>query len=166
MLNDKLSRRDDTVEVGAKLYEIDSEGVASTAGTTAAAASPKAPAAAKPADVNETTTAAKSDGTTSSSSSSHRTPSIQFLGKSGWQAIKTPGQSTKNIPQQHAVLAQTTGKKLSNNPLAITVIYDDTIDSTYGRPQFSAAEIEAVMMGGATLAPNVVSMSSGASFSP
>jgi pyruvate/2-oxoglutarate dehydrogenase complex dihydrolipoamide acyltransferase (E2) component len=161
-LNDALSHRDDTVEVGAKLYEIDSEGVASTGMT--ATASPTAPATtSKPAeDVNETTTATKSDGTTSSSSSSHRTPSIQFLGKSGWQAIKTPGQqSTKKAPQ-HAAVVQVAAKK----PLAITVIYDETIDCNYGRPKFSAAEIEAVMTGGATLAPNVVSISSGASFSP
>lgn len=40
------------------------------------------------------------------------------------------------------------------------------MDPMYGRPKFTEEEMEALMMGGATIAPQVVSVSSGASFSP
>jgi pyruvate/2-oxoglutarate dehydrogenase complex dihydrolipoamide acyltransferase (E2) component len=155
-----MYRRDDTVEVGAKLYEIDSDGVAAIA-TPAASSAPAAAlaGAAKPSDAKETA-ATKSDSTTKSSSSSHRTPSIHFRGKSGWQALKTPGQVSS------LTVAATKKPPSNNNPLAINVIYDNSIGSMYGRPKFSEAEMEALVMGGATLAPTVVATSSGASFSP
>jgi hypothetical protein len=146
-----MYRRDDTVEVGAKLYEIDSDGVAVVA-TPVASSAPAGTvaAAAKPSDAKET----------KSSSSSHRTPSIHFRGKSGWQALKTPGQVSS------LTVAATKKPPSNNNPLAINVIYDNSIGSMYGRPKFSEAEMEALVMGGATLAPTVVTTSSGASFSP
>jgi phosphatidylinositol kinase/protein kinase (PI-3 family) len=106
-----------------------------------------------------TVTADKSDSATSSS---HRTPSIHFLGKSGWQALKTEKQQHTTEKQQPIAIE----KSNPFNPLAINVIYDNSIDSTYGRPKFTEAEMEALIMGGASIAPNVVSMSKGASFSP
>jgi hypothetical protein len=127
--------------------------------TPAASSAPAAAlaVAAKPSDAKETA-ATKSDSTTKSSS--HRTPSIHFRGKSGWQALKTPGQVSS------LALAATKKPPSNSNPLAINVIYDNSIGSMYGRPKFSEAEMEALMMGGATLAPTVVATSSGASFSP
>lgn len=67
---------------------------------------------------------------------SHRTPSIHFLGKEGW-ARKLAGEQT---PQ---------------------VVY---IPPSYGRPAFTEEEMEALVTGGANLAPQVKDYSSGAMF--
>ena len=79
---------DDEVEVGADLYEIDTEAEATVEGTAAAepaAAAPTETVAAAPVPA-----AAAPVPTTSSSSSTKRVPSIQFLGKDGWAAALTP----------------------------------------------------------------------------
>jgi len=61
-----------------------------------------------------------------------RTPSITFLGKEGWM---------RRLSAQEAVP-------------------DTPISSMYGRPVFSETEMEALILGGANVAPSVVSMSS------
>ncbi len=124
---------DDEVEVGADLYEIDTEAEATVEGTAAAepaaastetvAAAPE-PAAAAPVPTPATT----------SSGPQPRVPSIQFLGKNGWAAALTPE------PQY-------------------------IIPATYGRLEFSEDEMEALLSGGANLAPEVQTYSTGASFS-
>jgi pyruvate/2-oxoglutarate dehydrogenase complex dihydrolipoamide acyltransferase (E2) component len=124
---------DDTVEVGANLYELDTEAEASMAAPTETAASPSeaapAPAKEEPAPV----VAAASP----KPQSQHRTPSIAFLGKEGWS------------------------RALSGKSEA-PVVY--AIPPNYGRPKFSEEEMEALMMGGANLAPEVKQHSAGAVF--
>jgi hypothetical protein len=67
---------------------------------------------------------------------SHRNPSIHFLGKDGWKIALTPF-----VPVVHAPLP-----------------------ANYGRPGFSEEEMEALMMGGANLSPEVKQPSGGAIF--
>lgn len=126
---------DDEVEVGADLYEIDTEAEA-TVEATAASEPAAAPAAAEVATPEPTSapTPAATAPTTSSSEPAKRVPSIQFLGKEGWAQALTP------------------------EPEFI-------IPATYGRLEFSEEEMEALMLGGANMAPEVDSYSSGATFS-
>ena len=132
---------DETVEVGAPLYEIDTDATATVTSESStksessskAAESPKEEA---PQPAQEPVAAAQSSG-----SKSHRTPSIQFLGKEGWAArLKgdtSPTEQVVDLPPIHPM---------------------------YGRPAFSEEEMEAFMLGGAEQAPKVVSHSSGAVF--
>lgn len=141
--------RDETVEVGAPLYEIDTDATASVEAAsssssnsseaaesaTASAPTEEAPKAAEqPAAAAATTTPASS----SSSAAPHRTPSIQFLGKEGWAArLRGETQAVVELPPIHPM---------------------------YGRPAFSEEEMEALMLGGAEQAPKIASLSSGATF--
>ena len=127
---------DETVEVGAPLYEIDTDATASVTSdssgsseTSKSAESPKEearPAKEQPTPASTTADAAKQ----------HRTPSIHFLGKDGWAARLTP-QPVVELPPIHPM---------------------------YGRPAFSEEEMEAFMLGGAEQAPKVAMHSSGAKF--
>lgn len=129
---------------------MDSEGVASSATSAPVAAGKESMESQATKTPSETET---KPATLSDKSDSHRTPSIQFLGKTGWEALRTKSSKTV-VPDKSA------------NPLAITIVYEDTVDPMYGRPKFTEEEMENLMMGGATLAPKVVNLSSGASFSP
>jgi len=152
-------KSDDTVEVGAKLYELDTEATPSVeAGSTsssAAAAEPTSPppekAASGPAPVKIADSAPAAS--TTASSQQNRSPSIKFLGKDGWQAVlsgKSPESAAASPPK---------------GPLDVTVIRDDTIiHPMYGRPKFSEEEMEALIMGGASIAPLVTALSKGAKF--
>ena len=137
--------RDETVEVGAPLYEIDTDATASATGasgggsdsdsssTESAETSPKSetpPPAAKEQQPTKSTTTAPA------AKKEHRTPSIQFLGKEGWAARLTP-EPVVELPPIHPM---------------------------FGRPAFSEEEMEAIMLGGAEQAPKVVAHSSGAKF--
>lgn len=96
--------------------------------------------------------------TATSPASEHRSPSIKFLGKEGWEALRK-GLDTKK-------------QALNNNPTpplkkhAVKRIVDDrdVKDPMYGRPKFTEAEMEALLTGGATLAPHVLFLSTGAKF--
>ena len=126
---------DDEVEVGAELYEIDTEAEATVEASSAAAEStptpePVASAAPEPTPVEAPATTSSS----TTSSPPERVPSIKFLGKEGWQR-------------------------------ALTVEPDYVIPATYGRLDFSEDEIEALLSGGANLAPEVEAYSTGATFS-
>lgn len=126
---------DDEVEVGAELYEIDTEAEATVEASSAAAESTPTPepvAAAAPEPTPVEAPATTSSSTTSSPP--ERVPSIKFLGKEGWQR-------------------------------ALTVEPDYVIPATYGRLDFSEDEIEALLSGGANLAPEVEAYSTGATFS-
>ena len=133
-----VSFSDEEVEVGSDLYEIDTEAEA-----TVDASSPAAPAAA----ATESAAAAPSTPPPPTKSTpppppaaaqpkGHRTPSIHFLGKEGWSRVL----SGSTIPVLQA------------------------LPPNYGRPKFSEAEIDALIMGGADLAPEVKQYSSGAQF--
>jgi len=123
---------DDEVEVGADLYEIDTEAEATVEASAASepAAAPAAEVAA-PAPTPAPTPAAAAP---TSGEPAKRVPLIQFLGKEGWAQALTP------------------------EPEFI-------IPATYGRLEFSEEEMEALMLGGANMAPEVDSFSSGATFS-
>ena len=123
---------DDEIEVGADLYEIDTEAEATVEATQAAAEATQTTVAVstpEPKQAPEETPAP-----VATNSAAGRTPSIKFLGKEGW--------------------AQ-----------ALTVEPEVVIPASYGRLAFSEEEIEALMSGGANLAPELKSFSTGAVFS-
>jgi hypothetical protein len=136
-----MTKRDDTVEVGADLCVIDTEAEATVEAPKSSLATEKSSAVeAPPADppiapvVVGTSQLAAAPAT--STQHGARTPSIQFLGKEGWARV------------------------LSGNSL--NVVY--SIPANYGRLGFSEEEMEALIMGGANLAPEVKDYSSGATF--
>ena len=137
------------------MYELDTDAVASvTASTTApsptvATSTPSEPT---PPQNNVSPTEAASP------LSEHRSPSIKFLGKEGWEELRKGSDSKKQelksdsspLPKKHAVKR---------------IVDDRNVkDPMYGRPKFTEAEMEALLTGGATLAPHVLSLSTGAKF--
>lgn len=124
------------MEVGADLYEIDTEGVA-TVEAAAPSITEEAPAAPSTAEPVAASTPAPtvSSGSSSSSdvSSEARIPSINFLGKDGWAA-------------------------------ALTVKPEFVVPANYGRLPMSEEEIEALMSGGANLAPELKAYSTNATY--
>ena len=144
-----LLARDDTVEVGADLYVIDTEGVA----TVETSESSGAASATQPEPVKEEVPAAAAAATEAPSTSvpSHRQPSIAFLGKQGW-ANRLAGRDA--VPQM----------LVPDKPNGTVVLDGSMIGASYGRPLFTEDEMEALVLGGANTAPSVVSMSSGAKF--
>lgn len=128
-------RSDDTVEVGADLCEIDTDGVATVeASSDAAPVAVEAAAAPAPSPAPAPVAAAPAPAATSASGT--RTPSIKFLGKDGWAQLLAGQPPQAPIPVN------------------------------YGRLAFSDAEMEALVMGGANLAPEVKDYSKGAIFAP
>ena len=128
--------RDDTVEVGADLYEIDTEAEA-----TVAAAESVTPAEAPPAPTikEQSTPPVTTSVEPVVEPEQHRSPSIKFLGKEGWM------------------------RRRSGQEAVSPVVYG--VPTGYGRPKFTEDEIEALIMGGANLVPDVKQHSSGAVFS-
>lgn len=117
------------------MYEIDTEAQASVeAADTSAAAAPE-PAAVVAATPEPVPVAAAP--VVANSTSQHRAPAIHFLGKEGW------------------------AQRLSGQPAVVEAV---PLPPMYGRPSFSEAEMEALMMGGANMAPDVLMHSSGAKF--
>jgi len=140
------------VEVGAKLYELDTEGTATVEEASDNSSSGSSPAKEAPAASEAAPSKpAESAPPPTKSSPSHRSPSIHFLGKEGWQALKSgkkPGEAA-----------------VSKGPLGVTVVHVDNMPPMYGRPKFTEEEMEALIMGGASIAPSVVTHSKGAKFS-
>jgi hypothetical protein len=131
------------VEVGADLYELDTDAEATVEASSATPSS--APATArevgKERPTPEVATPKPSPPAAKQTQQQlllqQRTPSIQFLGKEGWSRRLTV---TPELP-----------------PLPPPPI-------NFGRPSFSEEEIEALMTGGANVAPNVKQHSYGAKF--
>ena len=127
------------MEVGADLYEIDTEGVATVeaaaAPSTTEEEAPAAPSTAEPVVAASTPapTVSSSSSSSSDSSSEARIPSINFLGKDGWAA-------------------------------ALTVKPEVVVPANYGRLPMSEEEIEALMSGGANLAPELKAYSTNATY--
>ena len=144
---------DDTVEVGASLFELDTEAVAAVGpASTLVSETSITPLSAPNSGASSAKSVESSPAT--SSSPQHRSPSIKFLGKDGWQAMKAGKE-----PDSVLVPAAQKG------PLDVTVIRDDKpMHAMFGRPKFTDEEMEALIMGGASIAPNVVSHSKGAKF--
>jgi hypothetical protein len=147
---------DETVEVGANLYELDMDGTA----TFEKPSNDSGSAIEPPLSMEMPVTASPSSAASTSingEATTHRFPSIKFLGKQGWEAAR----------KGHAevIAAPSSSPPASKKPNAVTTIFDNTIlHPMYGRPRFSEAEMEALIMGGATVAPTVVLHSSGAKF--
>jgi hypothetical protein len=149
---------DETVEVGANLYELDTNGTAtfeklSNDGGSAIEPplSVEMPVTASPPSSAAASTSINGEATT------HRLPSIKFLGKQGWEAARKGHAEVTAAPSASSSVAK--------KPNAVTTIFDNTIlHPMYGRPRFSEAEMEALLTGGATVAPTVVLHSSGAKF--
>ena len=144
---------DDEIEVGAKLYRIDTEATelevgffevadsssnedpSSEVGGGVASSSAESAVAASDAAEKGTASVSPMVGHT-------RVPSIHFLGKAGWEnKLAAPAQS----PGDGA---------MDLGP----------IGPMYGRPLISEKEIEALMMGGAEEAPTLFSPSGAATF--
>lgn len=126
------------MEVGAPLYEIDTEATASVEANSSSKSPDEAPAQAKETPKEEAPKAAATSNRPAQNQQQQlRTPSIHFLGKEGWAA------------------------RLKGEPV---VVLPPPIHPNYGRPLISEEEMEAIMLGGAEQAPKIVSYSSGASF--
>lgn len=123
---------DDEVEVGADLYEIDSEAEATVQAADPAAQS-VAPVSASVPEPTPTESIKPAD-TTATTAAAARVPSIKFLGKEGWK-------------------------------VALTGMPEYVIPADYGRLDFSEEEVEALLSGGASLAPEIEEYSTGAVFS-
>jgi pyruvate/2-oxoglutarate dehydrogenase complex dihydrolipoamide acyltransferase (E2) component len=143
---------DDAVEVGADLYEIDTEAEASVQASESVAnesapadgtGSAKTDEAAKPKGETKTLETPSSEQL----QDHHRVASIKFLGKEGWA---------------QAMSGQKPDASSSSSPSTISQIFQ--LPPMYGRPQFSEEEMEALILGGASLAPNVMAPSGGAKF--
>mmetsp|Transcript_22470 Transcript_22470/g.37175 ORF Transcript_22470/g.37175 Transcript_22470/m.37175 type:complete len:245 (+) Transcript_22470:61-795(+) len=145
---------DETVEVGADLYEIDTEAAATvTASTESAPAA--APAAAPAEEVKvaskEAAPVAAPKTSVPPSSDVGRKSLIHFLGKDGWKRRLSGADEPISL--------------IPDTPTGVVVLDGSMLTSSYGRPGFSEEEMEALMSGGANMAPSVVATSGGAMFS-
>jgi len=133
---------DETVEVGAKLYEIDTEASATvSSGDNAPSPSTLEPEAAVANDAEAPTLSVPPV--------SGRKPSIHFLGKEGWAQQLSPTPAAPNKPVK---------------PHAVTTLDGSLLPPMYGRPLFTEKEMDALILGGANIAPKVKSFSTGSTF--
>lgn len=127
---------DDAVEVGSNLYQIDTE-------AQPTASSDSTPSAVSPAateEENAVKTVTETTLTEAKTTTSERIPSIHFLGKEGWTK-KLQGITTVEEEEE------------DTRP---TIIYMDDIDPMYGRPIITDEEMDALVLGGASLAPELI----------
>jgi len=144
---------EDTVEVGANLYEIDTEAAAAV--VTSEDSSPDS-------TITEEENIAAPTGSIDASllnsdinSTSSRTPSIHFLGKSGWETRLNGGSGTAT-EDIHSLIP--------DKPNGVITLDGSMLSSMYGRPLFTEDEMDALMLGGANVAPTLISPSKGAVF--
>lgn len=126
---------DDNVEVGANLYEIDTEGTATEVVADEPIVSDSLEANAEPS---------MPPPSTDENLGSTRIPSIKFLNKDGWNRRKNGldlDSGTSN-PEIAPV-----------DPKAVVTLDSAGIGPTYGRPPFTEREIEALLLGGASEEP-------------
>lgn len=144
LINSINALSDDTVEVGADLYELDTDAESTV---EAGASSPGDVSISKetkkvsntPVTVPVPTPVKTAAPPTSASvkktqQQQQRVPSIQFLGKEGWS------HKLAGIPEL------------------------PPLPTNFGRPAFTEEEMEALLTGGANMVPNVKQHSSGAIF--
>jgi pyruvate/2-oxoglutarate dehydrogenase complex dihydrolipoamide acyltransferase (E2) component len=127
---------DDTVEVGSDLYELDTEAEATVHASESAAPAATSSGGEKssPPAPAAPAKAPSPAPAPSKQTQQHRVPSIHFLGKEGWT------HKLAGVPELPPV------------------------PTNFGRPAFTEEEMEALMMGGANLVPNVKQHSDGAVF--
>ena len=143
----QLGDVDDTVEVGAGLYILDTDvqNVESAVLET------------NMSEVNESLDATKAGGedivevSEPTIKSPTRIPSIHFLGKEGWKARLTATESAS--PAAPTTSATTVLK--SDKPSAPTSITEIQYKPMEGRPLITEEEMEALVLGGALEAPEV-----------
>jgi hypothetical protein len=143
--------RDDTVEVGAQLYEIDTEAEASVAPAELVEASGFPPAVDDAEHL--TSSSPKAEAAPSADAAPrHRIPSIHFLQKEGW-AKRKAGSSCAAAPgaPEPSPATATPGAVSTSSPLAVTTYEVDSLPPSYGRPKLSHAEMDALVYGGANL---------------
>ncbi|KAL3795239.1 hypothetical protein HJC23_008324 [Cyclotella cryptica] len=149
-----LGEVEGVVEVGKGLYVLDTD------------ASAAATAQVESADTKEIVSASQrdetKDGETTSPNatvSKTRIPSIHFLGKEGWNALrKEHSQSTTTASSTPTTATTTTAGSSttivgSSKPNASTSITYMPYTHMYGRPSITDEEMEALMLGGAEEAP-------------
>jgi 2-oxoglutarate dehydrogenase E2 component (dihydrolipoamide succinyltransferase) len=131
------------VTVGHPLFELDTEGVATT--TTTAAPAPAAPAAAAASQP-----AAASAAAAAASHTGGRTPLIKFLGK---RSLLKGAASSSSAAGKVSAGAQPVARP---TPVAKVVKEGNGVDfatlkggAWYGRPRMSDAEMRAIESGGA-----------------
>jgi pyruvate/2-oxoglutarate dehydrogenase complex dihydrolipoamide acyltransferase (E2) component len=145
---------DETVEVGSKLYEIDTDAEATASAPSGESAKQEDKPAAESAPAETPVAAASEDA-----SAQHRTPSILFLGKQGWKnrlagIEETTAVSTPPVVQKPA------------SPSAAVTLDGSGLTPNYGRLPMTEKEMEALILGGAETAPSLVSPSGPAMFAP
>jgi len=141
---------DETVEVGSDLYKIDTDATAtiSDAGSNTPTNSPPS---ATPNEIIEPVTM-PATSTESENNQSIRIPSIHFLGSNGWKMRR------ESVEKPSTLLSSI------DNSVQLSSTYIQDWDPMYGRPAFTEEEMEALIMGGANIAPKLESFSHGAVF--
>jgi len=134
---------EDNIEVGEKLYEVDTEGAEAAALVQSSNDDDR-----KPSD--DTTTATSSSNETTSSSDTVRVPSIKFLNKNGWIRRRKGLDEESSSSDTNKVSSTTT--KMSKNQT--TTLDSTNIGPMYGRLPFSEREMDAIIVGGASEAPH------------
>jgi hypothetical protein len=150
--------------VGAQLYEIDTEAEASVAHAELVEASGFPPShhpleSGGGDDTGDATPATQPPAVlvaaTEDAAPHHRVPSIHFLQKEGW-AMRKSGQpveaaSAASGAAPTPVPAIPASAQPPASPRAVVTLAVDAVPPMYGRPQFTPAEMDALMYGGANL---------------
>lgn len=142
----QLGNVDDTVEVGAGLYILDTDvqNVESAVLET------------NMSEVNEALDAIKAGEEIIEqepiSKTTMRIPSIHFLGKDGWKARLTATDSSSSVAAPTASATTVLKSDKPNSPTSITQIQYKPME---GRPLITEEEMEALILGGALEAPDV-----------
>lgn len=140
VITQHFAQVDDTVEVGAPLYEIDTEAAPSIEWTgCASSGNPEEDSDSQKMDesvVMSSTTEVQKQETL-------RQPSIHFLGKEGWKKkLSAEGKVAEQLPPQPL------------KPHGSIVLDGSSIrNSSYGRSVISKKEMDAFLLGGANVAP-------------
>lgn len=138
--------RDDTVEVGADLYKIDTDSAKASISPDAGIA-PKEVPVLQPADATPTSLLSSLNQEAINLDGHVRIPSIQFLGKSGWKdKLSVVANNSTQQQQQPAVQIQQQPTK----PNGAITLDGTNLSRTYGRIPISEREMEALIMGGAS----------------
>ncbi|KAL7476518.1 hypothetical protein ACHAW6_002377 [Cyclotella cf. meneghiniana] len=150
-----LAEVEGVVEVGKGLYVFDTDATA----TAAAEAENVATKDIASASEREETTNGEMNRP-SDAAPKTRIPSIHFLGKEGWNALrKEPSQSASvsstpsTTTTTAATVASSTTTVAPSKPHASTSITYMPYTHMYGRPSITEDEMEALMLGGAEEAP-------------
>lgn len=126
---------DDTIEVGGNLYEIDTDAVASGVSPS----SGENPQTSENVAMEEPASITSSAVPEQTQITQHRSPSIKFLGKEGWERRRCGQGTDSSVEKENGVSSITT-----------------KIHPMYGRPLFTEGEMEALILGGANLEPESV----------